>query len=268
MDRGERDRSTDVSKAPDISPDDLIAVAAARTVSDRQVAFVGIGLPSTAAILARRTHAPNLVLVYESGVLETDPPRLPLSVADGALAEHARALVSVPEMFNYWLGGGHVDVGLLGAAQVDRFGNVGSTVVGGTYGRPKVRLPGAGGAPEIGAAARHTTVMIRQNARSFVSAVDFITTVGQGRDPGGRAALGLPGAGPDRVVTDVGTYEAGPDGGELRLTALQPGRAVAEARELTPWDLSVAPDLGELPPPTAEELAVLAELAAGERGAA
>ncbi len=257
-----------MSEAPDVSPDDLIAVAVARTLKDREVAFVGIGLPSTAAILARRTHCPNLVLVYESGVLETDPPRLPLSVADGALAEHARALVPVPEMFNYWLGGGHVDVGLLGAAQVDRFGNVGSTVVGGTYGRPKVRLPGAGGAPEIGAAARHTTVMIRQNARSFVSDVDFITTVGQGRTAGGRSALGLPGAGPDRVVTDVGVYEAGPDGGELRLTALQPGRTVDEAREATPWDLSVAPDPAELRPPTAEELAVLAELAAGEAGAA
>ena len=240
-----------MSAAATPSPDDLIAVAAARTLSDRQVAFVGIGLPSTAAILARRTHAPNLVLVYESGVLETDPPRLPLSVADGALAEHARAVVPVPEMFNYWLGGGHVDVGLLGAAQVDRFGNVGSTVVGGSYERPKVRLPGAGGAPEIGSAARRTTVMIRQNERSFVSAVDFITTVG-----------------PDRVVTDVGVYEADPDRGELRLSALQPGRTVAEARELTPWDLAVAPDLGELGPPTAEELAVLAELAAGEPGAA
>jgi glutaconate CoA-transferase subunit B len=255
-----------VSPGHEPSPDDLIAIAAARALRDGEVAFVGIGLPSTAAILARRTHAASLVLVYESGVLETDPPRLPLSVADGALAEHARTLVPVPEMFNYWLGGGHVDVGLLGAAQVDRFGNVGSTVVGGAYERPKVRLPGAGGAPEIGAAARRTTVMIRQNARSFVSAVDFITTVGQGGDAGGRAALGLPGAGPDRVVTDVGIYEADADGGELKLTALQAGRTVAEARELTPWDLAVAPDPAELRPPTAAELAVLAELATGERG--
>jgi glutaconate CoA-transferase subunit B len=253
----------------ELGPDDVIAIAVARTLRDRQVAFVGIGLPSTAAILARRTHAPRLVLVYESGVLETDPPRLPLSVADGALAEHARALVSVPEMFNYWLGGGHVDVGLLGAAQVDRHGNVGSTVVGGDYERPKVRLPGAGGAPEIGAAARRTTVMIRQNERSFVSAVDFITTVGQGRDRRGRSELGLPGAGPDRLVTDIGVYEAdGDDGGELRLVALQPGRSVEEARELTPWDLAVAEDLVELRPPAAAELAVLAELAAGERSAA
>ena len=250
------------------SPDDLIAIAAARTLLDRQVAFVGIGLPSAAAIIARRTHAPNLVLVYESGVLGTDPPRLPLSVADGALADHARALVPVPEMFNYWLGGGHVDVGLLGAAQVDRFGNVASTVVGGDYDDPKVRLPGSGGAPEIGAAARRTTVMIRQNARSFVDEVSFITTVGQGRHAGGRAELGLPGAGPDRVVTDVGLYEAGLDGGELRLVALQPGRTVAEARELTPWDLEVAEDLAVIRPPAAEELAVLAELAASERGAA
>lgn len=252
-----------MSATPDVTPDDLIAIAAARTLRDGEVAFVGVGLPSTAAILAHRTHAPGLVLVYESGVLETDPPRLPLSVADGALAEHALTLVSVPEMFNYWLGGGHVDVGLLGAAQVDRLGNVGSTVVGGTYERPKVRLPGAGGAPEIGAAARRTTVMIRQSKRSFVDAVDFITTVGQGRQAGGRAELGLPGPGPARVVTDVGVYDADPADGELRLSALQPGRSVAEARELTPWDLAVVEDLDELQPPTAEELAVLSELNAG-----
>jgi glutaconate CoA-transferase, subunit B len=252
-----------MSAASDVAPDDLIAVAAARTLGDGEVAFVGVGLPSTAAILARRTHAPGLVLVYESGVLETDPPRLPLSVADGALAEHALALVSVPELFNYWLGGGHVDVGLLGAAQVDRLGNVGSTVVGGTYEQPKVRLPGAGGAPEIGSAARRTTVMIRQSRRSFVNAVDFITTVGQGRQVGDRAELGLPGAGPDRVVTDIGVYDADPESGELRLEALQPGRSVAEARELTPWDLAVVQDIDELRPPAAEELAVLAELAAG-----
>jgi glutaconate CoA-transferase subunit B len=251
-----------VSGAPDASPDDLIAVAAARTLLDGEVAFVGVGQPSRAAILAHRTHAPRLVLLYESGVLETDPPRLPLSVADGALAEHALALIPVPEMFNYWLGGGHVDVGLLGAAQVDRLGNIGTTVVGGSYERPKVRLPGAGGAPEIGAAARRTTVMIRQGERSFVDAVDFITTAGQGRHAGGRAELGLPGPGPGCVVTDIGVYDAVPGGGELRLSALQPGCTVADARDLTPWDLAVAPNLQELPPPSAEEFAVLAELIA------
>jgi glutaconate CoA-transferase, subunit B len=249
-----------MSAAPDASPEDLIAIAVARALVDGEVAFVGVGLPSKAAILARRTHAPGLVLVYESGVLETDPPRLPLSVADGALADHALALVPVPELFNYWLGGGHIDVGLLGAAQVDRLGNVGSTFVGGTYERPKVRLPGAGGAPEIGSAARRTTVMLRQSKRSFVDAVDFVTTVGQGREPGGRAALGLPLNGPIRVVTDIGIYEADRDSGELRLIALQPGRTVDEARELTPWDLAVADDVDELGPPAAAELAVLAEL--------
>lgn len=249
--------------ASDLSPDDLIAVAVARTLRSGEVAFVGVGLPSTAAILARRTTAPGLILVYESGVLETDPPRLPLSVADGALAEHALTLVPVPEMFNYWLGGRHIDVGLLGAAQVDRLGNIDSTVVGGTYERPGVRLPGAGGAPEIGAAAGRKTVMVRQSRRSFVDAVDFITTVGQGRHPGGRAALGLSGPGTGCVVTDVGVYEADPGSGELRLAALQPGRTEGEARELTPWDLTVVPSLRELPPPTAEERAVLAELAPG-----
>ena len=244
--------------APD--PEDLIAIAAARELRDGEVCFVGIGLPSAAAILARRTHAPNLVLVYESGILETDPPRLPLSVADDGLAETARTLVSVPEMFNYWLQGGHVDVGLLGAAQVDRFGNLNSTVVGGSYERPRVRLPGAGGAPEIASAARRVSVLIRQNGRSFVSAVDFTTTVGHGNGPTSRRELGLPGAGPTSVITDLGIYAPDPQTRELTLIRLQPGRSVREARALTPWDLAVSPALTELKPPSEHELSVLRSL--------
>lgn len=243
-----------------LDPDDLIAVAAARELHDGEVCFVGVGLPSAAAILARRTHAPGLVLVYESGVLETDPPRLPLSVADDGLAETALTLVSVPEMFNYWLQGGHVDVGLLGAAQVDRFGNVNSTVVGGSYERPGVRLPGAGGAPEIAGAARRVSVMIRQNARSFVNAVDFTTTVGHRSGCATREDLGFRGAGPTRVVTDIGIYAPDPDTHELALIALQPGRTVAQARALTPWELAVASDVAELQAPSEDELALLRSL--------
>lgn len=244
----------------DPSPDDLIAVAVARTLSDGEVCFVGVGLPSAAAVLARRRHAPNLVLVYESGVLETDPPHLPLSVADDGLADTARTLVGVPEMFNYWLQGGHVDVGLLGAAQVDRFGNLNSTVVGGPYEHPRVRLPGAGGAPEIASAARRVTVMIRQNARSFVNAVDFTTTLGHGSGPSSRQQLGMRGAGPTMVVTDLGIYEPSPLTGELTLTALQPGQSVAQARDLTPWELATAENITELQAPSEDELALLQSL--------
>ncbi|HWV88038.1 MAG TPA: CoA-transferase [Capillimicrobium sp.] len=240
--------------------DAAIAVAVARMLRDGEVCFVGVGLPSLAAMLAQRSLAPNLYLVYESGVLGTRPPQLPLSVADPGLAGTAQTLVPVPEMFNYWLQGGHVDVGLLGAAQVDRFGNVNSTVVGDGYDRPRVRLPGAGGAPEIASAAGRVVIMVRQSVRSFVSAVDFVTTAGQRVGDTTRRDLGFPGRGPVAVVTDIGIYEPDPDDGELVLVALQPGRSVEEARAATGWDLRVAPEPRRLLPPTASEQAVLTAL--------
>jgi len=240
--------------------DTAIAVAVARMLRDGEVCFVGVGLPSLAALLAQRAGAPSIYLVYESGVLGTRPPRLPLSVADHGLAGTAQTLVPVPEMFNYWLQGGHVDVGLLGAAQVDRFGNVNSTVVGGTYTGPRVRLPGAGGAPEIASAAGRVVIMVRQSVRSFVNAVDFVTTVGHRVGNATRRDLGFPGRGPVAVVTDIGVYEPDPDSGELVLVALQPGRAVDEAVAMTGWDLQVAPELRRLEPPTADEQAVLSAL--------
>src|SRR5262249_55176182 len=160
--------------------DEMMTVSAARALRDGMTCFVGIGLPSAAANLARATHAPSLVLIYESGTLGAKPDRLPLSIGDGMLAETADAVVSVPEIFNYWLQPGRIDVGFLGAAQIDKFGNINTTVVGGDYRNPKVRLPGAGGAPEIAASCREVIVVIRQSHRSFVERVDFVTSVGHG----------------------------------------------------------------------------------------
>ena len=238
------------------TPEELIVIAAARRLRPQQIAFVGIGLPSAAAMLARAGHAPDLVLVYESGVLGAKPTYVPLSVADGILAKTAVDVVSVPELFNYWLQAGRIDVGLLGAGQVDRMGNINSTVIG-EYARPSVRLPGAGGAPEIGAAAKSFMVMVRQSKRSFVERVDFVTTVGNGAASGDRERLGLKGRGPSAVVTDLGVYEPDPATAELRLVALQPGATIEAARAATGWDLRVADDVATLPAPTDLELATL-----------
>src|SRR6267154_1274337 len=171
---------------PGYTPAEIMTVAAARKLKNGTVCFVGIGLPSAAANLARITHAPELVLIYESGTIGAKPDVLPLSIGDGILAETSDAVVSVPEIFNYWLQPGRIDVGFLGAAQIDKFGNINTTVIGGDYGNPKVRLPGAGGAPEIAASCREVIVVVRQNHRSFVERVDFVTSVGYGTGPGSR----------------------------------------------------------------------------------
>ena len=239
--------------------DEMMSVAAARALSGGQRVFVGIGLPSTAANLARRTHAPDLVLVYESGALGAKPDRLPASIGDGVLAETADAVVSVPEVFNYWLQPGRIDVGFLGAAQLDRFGNINTTVIG-DYADPGVRLPGAGGAPEIAASCREVYVVVRQTRRSFVDRVDFVTSFGHGRGPGEREALGLPGRGPTLVVTDLGELRPDPATRELVLTAVHPGVGVDRVRAATGWELVVSPDLVANPAPTDEELAALRAL--------
>jgi glutaconate CoA-transferase, subunit B len=245
----------------DFTPDDAMTIAAARCLTDGAVCFVGIGLPSTAANLARRTHAPNLVLVYESGTLGSKPKRLPLSIGDGELADTADSVVTVPEVFNYWLQPGRIDVGFLSGAQIDRFGNINSTVIG-DYETPKVRLPGAGGAPEIAASCREVMVMLRQSPRAFVERVDFVSSMGYGQGPGDRERLGLRGAGPRTVVTDIGILRPDPRTCELTLVALQPGATAEQAREATGWNLAVADDIEKLEPPTAEELSVLRELQA------
>jgi glutaconate CoA-transferase subunit B len=243
-----------------VTPDDRMTVAASRALRDGDVCFVGIGLPSTAANLARRTHAPGLVLVYESGCIGAKPRRLPLSIGDGELATTADAVVGVPEIFNYWLQPGRVDVGFLGAAQIDRFANINTTVIGGTYDAPKVRLPGAGGAPEIAASCREVIVIVRQSPRTFVEKVDFVTSVGYGTGPGDRERLGLPGRGPVKVITDLGVLEPDPETLELTLTTVHPGVSADQAREATGWELAVADDLQVSEEPTAEELDALREL--------
>jgi len=192
------------------TPDEMMSVAAARLLADGAVCFVGIGLPSTAANLARATHAPNLVLVYESGTVGAKPDRLPLSIGDGILASTADTVISVPEVFGYWLQPGRIDVGFLGAAQLDRFANINTTVIGGDYRRPQVRLPGAGGAPEIAASCREVVVVVRHSRRTFVERVDFVTSVGFGAGPGDRERLGLSGGGPRTVITDLGVLAADP----------------------------------------------------------
>jgi glutaconate CoA-transferase subunit B len=246
---------------PEVSADDVMIVNAARCVSNDLTCFVGIGLPSTAANLARRLHAPDCVLIYESGCIGSKPSRLPLSIGDGELAETSDAVVSVPEIFAYWLQAGRIDVGFLGAAQLDRFGNINSTVIG-EYEHPKTRLPGAGGAPEIAASAGEVIVIIRQNRRAFVEHCDFVTSVGFGRGPGDRERLGLRGSGPQLVITDLGILRPDPGTCELVLTDLHPGRTVDEARDATGWPLKVADDVTTTAPPTGEELAALAALRA------
>ncbi|WP_345636285.1 CoA-transferase subunit beta [Rugosimonospora acidiphila] len=242
------------------TPDEMMTVAASRALRDGVVCFVGIGLPSTAANLARRTHAPDLVLVYESGTLGAKPDRLPLSIGDGILADTADAVISVPEVFNYWLQPGRVDVGFLGAAQLDKYGNVNTTMIGDDYRRPKVRLPGAGGAPEIAASCREVIVVVRQSTRAFVERVDFVTSVGFGRGKGDRERLGLRGAGPRTVITDLGVLEPDPETCELTLTAVHPGVGLDEVRARTGWPLRVAESLRQTDPPTPTELAALRRL--------
>ena len=245
--------------------DEMMTVAAARALRDGARCFVGIGLPSTAANLARRTHAPRLVLVYESGTIGAKPDRLPLSIGDGVLAETADAVVSVPEMFNYWLQPGRIDVGFLGAAQIDRFGNINTTVIGDDYADPRVRLPGAGGAPEIAASCREVIVVVRQSRRTFVDRVDFVTSVGHGSGAGDRARLGLRGGGPALVVTDLGVLEPDPRDRELVLTRLHPGVTVERAAAATGWPLRTAPDLSTTEAPGEAELAALRALTGAAR---
>ena len=235
---------------------EMMTVAAARELRDGQVVFVGIGLPSRAANLARRLHAPDLVLVYESGTLDTKPDELPLSIGDGVLAESALSVVSVPEVFNYWLQPGRIDVGFLSGAQIDRLGNLNTTVIG-EYDEPQVRLPGSGGAPEIAASCREVIIVMRHRARAFVEQVDFVTSVGFGTGADDRAQLGLHGGGPSQVITDLGVLEPDPHSHELVLTALHPGVAVERVRAETGWELQISVDLKITAAPTEAELTAL-----------
>lgn len=227
------------------TPEEVMTVAAARELEDGQVCLVGVGPPNAAANLARRLHAPDCVLVYESGAIGARPVNLPLSIGDDDLAATADELVSVPEMFGYWIGAGRIDVGFLGAAQIDRRGDINTTVIG-PYDRPTVRLPGAGGAPEIAAAAKEVIVMLRHSPRAFVERLDFVTSLGRGGDV-------------FTVITDLGVLRPGEDG-ELELTAVHPGVEVAQVREATGWPLRVREPLEVTEPPSERELEELRAL--------
>ncbi|OEJ38972.1 3-oxoadipate--succinyl-CoA transferase subunit B [Streptomyces agglomeratus] len=246
----------------DFTRDELMEVNAARALAGARTCFVGIGLPSTAANLARNTGNPDLVLIYESGTIGSKPTRLPLSIGDGELAETADAVVPVPEMFNYWLQGGRIDVGFLGAAQVDRFANINTTVVDRGPGRPEGRLPGAGGAPEIASNCGRVLMVLRHSPRNFVRKLDFVTTLGHGSGPGDRERLGMPGAGPVAVITDLGILRPDPATAELVLTELHPGVSVEQVQAATGWELRTAGTVAVTEPPTAAELTALRALKA------
>jgi glutaconate CoA-transferase, subunit B len=248
--------------------DEMMTVAAARSLRNGMTCFVGIGRPSEAANLARATHAPGLILIYESGTIGAKPGQVPLSIGDGILAETADSVVSVPEIFNYWLQPGRIDVGFLGAAQLDKHGNINTTVIGHSYAQPSVRLPGAGGAPEIAAACKEVVVIVRQSRRTFAERVDFVTSVGFGDGARSRQQLGLTGRGPQLVITDLGTLRPDPDSGELVLAGLYPGVSILQVQEKTGWDLAVSPDLVEIPAPAEAELRALRELLSAAPSAA
>jgi glutaconate CoA-transferase subunit B len=243
------------------SATEMMTIAAARALCNRDVCFVGIGLPSAACNLARLTHAPGVTLVYESGTIETRPSVLPLSIGDGILCETALTTVSVPEMFQYWLQGGRITVGFLGGAQVDRFGNLNSTVIG-DYGRPHVRLPGAGGAPEIAACCGRIFIVMRHHPRAFVEKLDFLTTLGHGPTGRERRELGIRTAGPTLLVSDLCLMQLDPDTNEFVVASLHAGVTRAQVRDNTGWDVRFAAELLETPPPSAHELETLRDLQA------
>lgn len=239
--------------------DEMMTIAAARMIRNGAVCFVGIGLPSAAANVARLTHAPDTVLIYESGTIGAKPPVLPLSIGDGELSETADAVVSIPEIFAYWLQGGRVDLGFLGAAQIDRFANINTTVIG-DYHKPSTRLPGAGGAPEIAASSKEVLITLRHNKRAFVEKLDFVTSGGHMQGGDSRERMRLPGKGPTAVITDLGILTPDPVTRELTLTSLHPGVKVEKVVENTGWALKVAPKLETTPPPNESELRALRDL--------
>ena len=238
---------------------EMMTVAAARALSNDDVCFVGIGMPSAACNLARLTHAPRINLIYESGTLQTRPDVLPLSIGDGELCETALTTVPVPEVFRYWLQGGRITVGFLGGAQVDRFGNLNSTVIG-NYAHPKVRLPGSGGATEIATSCGQIFIVMKQGPRSFVQQLDFLTSLGHGRTGRERQALGIRTKGPTLLVTDLCIMRPNPETNEMTVNSIHPGVTREHVKTNTAWDVRFADAVEETPPPTPAELEVLRDL--------
>ena len=252
--------------AETFTPDEMMTIAASRVLTSDDVCFVGIGAPSAACNIARLTHAPDITLIYESGTIGTAPDVLPLSIGDGDLCETALTTVAVPEMFRYWLQGGHVTIGFLGAAQLDRFGNINTTIIG-DYQNPKTRLPGGGGAPEIASQSQKIYITMKQSLRGMVEKIDFFTSFGHGEGGDHRARLGLTTQGPVLLITDLAVWEPDPETREFTVTSLHPGVTAEQVQENCGWTVRFAENLGETPPPTETELGVLRELKARTKAA-
>ncbi len=248
------------------TPTEMMTIAAARALGNDDVCFVGIGLPSAACNLARLTHAPRLRLVYESGTLDTKPQVLPLSIGDGELCETALSTVPVVEMFQYWLQGGRITVGFLGGAQIDRFANLNTTVVG-SYDKPKVRLPGGGGAPEIAISCGEIFIIMTQTKRGFVGELDFVTSIGHGEGGDHRARLGVATKGPTRLITDLCVFAPDPETKEMTVVSIHPGVTREQIDGNTGWKVKYARDVAATPAPDPHELAVLREIHARTRRA-
>jgi glutaconate CoA-transferase, subunit B len=238
---------------------EMMSIAAARALRNNDICFVGIGAPSAACNLARLTHAPDITLIYESGTIATKPDVLPLSIGDGELCDTALTTVPVPEMFRYWLQGGRITVGFIGGAQIDRFANLNTTVVG-PYNKPKTRLPGGGGAPEISSACGEIFIIMRQAPRSFVGKLDFITSFGHGEGGDHRARIGLKTKGPTKLITDLAILEPDPVTREMTVTSIHPGVTREQIDANTGWPVRYAANVTETPTPTEQELSVLREL--------
>jgi glutaconate CoA-transferase subunit B len=243
----------------EFTANEMMTIAAARALRNDDVCFVGIGAPSAACNVARLTHAPGITLIYESGTIGTAPSVLPLSIGDGELCETAVTTVSVPEMFRYWLQGGRISVGFLGAAQLDRFGNINTTVIG-DYAHPKTRLPGGGGAPEIATSCRKVFITMKQSRRGFVDKIDFVTSLGHGRGGDDRARHGVTTEGPALLVTDLAVWQPDPETKEFTVVSIHRGATAEQVQETCGWAVRFAADVGETPPPTTLELETLRDL--------
>jgi glutaconate CoA-transferase subunit B len=243
------------------SPTEMMTIAASRALKSEDVCFVGIGAPSAACNVARLTHAPGITLIYESGTIGTAPDVLPLSIGDGELCDTAVTTVSVPEMFRYWLQGGRVSIGFLGAAQLDKFGNINTTVIG-DYRRPKTRLPGGGGAPEIATASQQVYITMVQSRRSMVERIDFYTSFGHGEGGDHRRRLGIETAGPTLLITDLAIWTPDPVTKEFTVASLHPGVTREQVADSCGWPVRFAEAPRETPPPSELELSTLRALKA------
>jgi glutaconate CoA-transferase subunit B len=248
------------------TPDEIMTIAAARSLKNDDVCFVGIGAPSAACNVARLTHAPDITLIYESGTIGTAPDVLPLSIGDGELCETAVTTVAVPEMFRYWLQGGRITVGFLGAAQLDRFGNINTTVIG-DYHKPKVRLPGGGGAPEIAASSGEIYITMKQSLRGMVDKIDFYTSFGHGDGGDHRRRIGITTKGPTLLITELAVWRPEPESKEFVVVSLHPGVSRDDVQATCGWPVKFADGVEETPPPTELELTTLRELKARTQAA-